>query len=539
MKYFVFLLTFLFTCLTMESQLHDDSNFGNRDLLQRLLNFTYNVNQQNKRLKSDGYQKLDSTIRPEYSKDNYYYDDRGRIIQYFYYRLETEKWTNADKQNYHYDGSGNLKSIDYYVWDDLGKQWILKYQYEIASINNLLYSLTMKERTDTLWTNTYKMESSYDTINNLINETSYDWDINAEVWKNSYKREYIYNQSHIIRISSDWTDNQWTDLKKIVFNYDSLGNMIVYNDSIWDNSEAKWVHSSMGEYTYDTLQRPILTIISGRDETNQLINVRKIDYNYTFSASPDRLMLPYFRDYYYDEFVDITTASFTMQKWNTSTNEWYFTYNKDRYFSDIAISETVLIVTSDSLSSESTDTIEITLPTDNRISIDITSNTSWEVLSDQDWLNVSHHLGSNNSSITLTAEPNPTTTGRTAIVTVTVTGGNNTSKSNNSTISLFASATNTDTITKTIKVFQEAAITFIIDLIPEAITIYPIPVSDILFFNTIIDRVEISIFDINGKMVINEQITNHQINLSNLPNGIYTIKIKSNSGIKTKKILKQ
>lgn len=53
----------------------------------------------------------------------------------------------------------------------------------------------------------------------------------------------------------------------------------------------------------------------------------------------------------------------------------------------------------------------------------ITSNTSWTVSSNETWLTASPSSGSNNSSITLTAQANPSTTSpRTA--TITITGGN-------------------------------------------------------------------------------------------------------------------
>lgn len=67
----------------------------------------------------------------------------------------------------------------------------------------------------------------------------------------------------------------------------------------------------------------------------------------------------------------------------------------------------------------STNSLEIGATEGSTTSFNITSNTSWTVSSNQTWLTPSPTSGSNNSSVTLTAQANPSTTSsRTATVTV-------------------------------------------------------------------------------------------------------------------------
>jgi len=68
---------------------------------------------------------------------------------------------------------------------------------------------------------------------------------------------------------------------------------------------------------------------------------------------------------------------------------------------------------------------------------------------------------------------------------------------------------------------------------------YPNPAKSILYLNIKTDHVSISIFDINGKMVVNKLIEDNQVDISNLQNGIYTIKIGNKTGSIINKFIKQ
>lgn len=149
---------------------------------------------------------------------------------------------------------------------------------------------------------------------------------------------------------------------------------------------------------------------------------------------------------------------------------------------------------------------------------DITSNINWTTSINQTWLTIGSTNGTGNATITLTtSSANPTISTRTAIVTI----------------------SGTNVSTQTITVTQDGGTTGIKDYTENDYEIYPNPTSNILFFNSNVKNSLISIFDLNGKIVLTEQINNNQVNISDLHNGIYTIKIFDKSGVVIKKFVKQ
>jgi hypothetical protein len=70
----------------------------------------------------------------------------------------------------------------------------------------------------------------------------------------------------------------------------------------------------------------------------------------------------------------------------------------------------------------SSNNVTIAAPANSKKSVDISSNTNWTVISNQTWLTLSSASGTNNATITLTAEENTKTTTRTAEVVVSATG---------------------------------------------------------------------------------------------------------------------
>jgi endo-1,3(4)-beta-glucanase len=147
----------------------------------------------------------------------------------------------------------------------------------------------------------------------------------------------------------------------------------------------------------------------------------------------------------------------------------------------------------------------------------ISSNINWTASSNQSWLVLDALSGSGNATITLTASANPNTSTRPA--TVTVSGAGVTSK-----IVIVTQAGNT---------------TGIADQYDNEYLIYPNPVADILYLNSKSESVNVSIFDITGKILFNAKISDNKLDVSNLQKGIYIIKIVGKKGIVLRKFVKQ
>jgi hypothetical protein len=73
------------------------------------------------------------------------------------------------------------------------------------------------------------------------------------------------------------------------------------------------------------------------------------------------------------------------------------------------------------------------------------------------------------------------------------------------------------------------------------INLYPNPVNDVLNINSTYALNNISISDINGRVVRNTSLngTEAQINIADLASGVYLLKVVTSEGTVTKKVVKE
>ena len=129
--------------------------------------------------------------------------------------------------------------------------------------------------------------------------------------------------------------------------------------------------------------------------------------------------------------------------------------------------------------------------------------------SDQIWLAADQLSGENDTTILLTAGANSTTSERTAIVTVSATGVANPLQ---------------------ITVTQEAGATGINNSGENSLKLFPNPVTSQLVIHNLEKNAILSIFDLNGKLILSKKADsiNEIIDVSNLVNGLYSVKIIEN-----------
>ncbi len=73
----------------------------------------------------------------------------------------------------------------------------------------------------------------------------------------------------------------------------------------------------------------------------------------------------------------------------------------------------------------------------------------------------------------------------------------------------------------------------------ERITIYPVPVVNEFSINSVVPVSKVEIFSNVGKLVLSSTSITGPINTSNLPTGLYIVKIQTSNGLQTQKIWKQ
>lgn len=149
--------------------------------------------------------------------------------------------------------------------------------------------------------------------------------------------------------------------------------------------------------------------------------------------------------------------------------------------------------------------------------LSITSNVIWTASSSETWLTLNPTSGSGDGSITLTAQKNPNTSRRTAIISVSGTG----------------------VTTKPLAVSQEGAPTGISDPENKLLVIYPNPTNTILTIEGLIQEAQVSIYDVLGRLVLNKMLVSTSIDISSIAPGIYTIVLETRDDIIKMRLIKK
>nr|HMS52930.1 T9SS type A sorting domain-containing protein [Chitinophagales bacterium] len=71
-----------------------------------------------------------------------------------------------------------------------------------------------------------------------------------------------------------------------------------------------------------------------------------------------------------------------------------------------------------------------------------------------------------------------------------------------------------------------------------AVQVFPNPTNEVLYLSGI-ENARVQIFYLAGKLLLNLPSVNNQINVKNLPNGIYTIQISNQNQATACKFVKQ
>jgi hypothetical protein len=147
---------------------------------------------------------------------------------------------------------------------------------------------------------------------------------------------------------------------------------------------------------------------------------------------------------------------------------------------------------------------------------DVQSNVSWSVSSSQSWLVPNLTNGSGNSAITLTADQNTTSGSRTANVTVSSPG----------------------LVPQSLLVTQDLGVTSVSSNQNPSIRVYPNPAKDFLFIDGFVSKTFVNVYNVNGVRLLSNVLSSPVINIGNLENGVYFLKITDRKGVTIRKFLK-
>ena len=146
----------------------------------------------------------------------------------------------------------------------------------------------------------------------------------------------------------------------------------------------------------------------------------------------------------------------------------------------------------------------------------IASNRGWTVSSPEAWLTFSPEDSTGNATLTVTVLKNPAANIRNAILTISAAGLPD----------------------QTVIITQEGAPNGIGDVESSPVKVYPNPANTILFIAGLSEDTQVSIYDLQGDLILKKQLFINKLDISGFPPGVYTIRLENKGESIIRKLVK-
>ncbi len=426
------------------------------------------------------------------------FDPEGRELLYKSYELKNGSG-NGNMYEFKYDKDGNRKTEEYSVWNVEKKSW-------------------NKSR---------KVEYEYNAEGKVILKIESEWNYNLNDWMvfTKEKTEYQIQDDVEYSFSDVWSNvNQtWDKHTKGLCKYNDTGLVTYKSISVWNKSSNAYVLSSRNEYSYDERDNLILEVNYGWDNSvSDWVPTNK--YEHLFDSNGNETLNAWYRwsietnnwvgnnkseEVFNSDGQTILNISYD---WSGILNNWI--KNEKREWSYNSDGQTILFIYSDW-----DETLNDWLPV---------SKNEWDYDNFQNQLlNASYSWDKESQQWKLSQKGKSeyvyNQSGEVSIFLVYFWDMNSLScKLRYKYYYYYNDSTNS--------VFYGYPADF-------GVKVFPNPTKG--FINiTGADNAQLFMYDQSGKCCYSSGIDNKSINMSDFPNGIYLLKIKTDKGFYTSKIVK-
>ena len=403
-------------------------------------------------------------------------------------RMNTLKKSIIDKKNPHY--RVNSKQASFLKSTQVNKKRLDDVIYQYWNTNQWFdyfkeeytYNANEREMTEidydkngAVWDPSGKYEYVYNSSLDVAELIIYEW--NTTLWAQVGKIEYIYNAGKLTTLLIyEWNTNQWVLFGKIDNTYDGNGNLTVEIISIMNVSQ--WVALEKYEHTYVNTNRTVLTAFEWNMVNSQWDNNWKDEYTYDGSG---KLLIEI--DSYWEnpQWVDYDKFDYTYDGNGNTIREIKSVWN--------------------------------------------TTGNQW----DENWkYEYTFNLAYDGSDL---------------IVPLWYYGAYDYTYNNMVTVENFYDFIDPDWVNseKFIYNYSDYESTLDIDdeILSKSISLYPNPVSDILTINSETPLTKVEFYSVLGKKVKEINSDFKSIRTDNLSNGFYIVRIQSENGLTSKKLIKK
>jgi len=240
-------------------------------------------------------------------------------------------WALSDRELFTYDSKGNMTTYVWFAYDSVEMKLLPFYKETVkhddagnpTEIIGLIWDIESNQ-----WLNWGKFLQSYDGEGNLIQVTISDWDPEGNQWFEGWQEEYLYEDGNLTTLNEyGWEEGAWVLFFRIIYSYDSAGNLIEELTQAWDSQGEAWIDFGKLLYTYDDNNRVIL-VDEWEFSFTQFILVQTWQSEITWDADGNMTTLV-------DKSWDEGSIKGTNSWQNAFKTEW--TFNKDFTISDLFV----------------------------------------------------------------------------------------------------------------------------------------------------------------------------------------------------------
>jgi hypothetical protein len=230
--------------------------------------YTYNAD--NRILSITDQVLLENETWGNFQMFTYTYDFHGNLTSYLLQYWNGQNWANYYRIISDYDNRSNLLSRYLQLWEE--NNWVYfegYYTYTYDANNNKLSELIQYWNGNQLINNklstyTYNESSYNDTIVNQV------WNGGENIWINNDRFIYLYdNRGNKKESFHDyWQNDVWLNHQNTIYEYDANNNMLSFIIIFWQG--CIWVNECQYIYTYDSLNNVLSQTRLQFDKTNNV-----------------------------------------------------------------------------------------------------------------------------------------------------------------------------------------------------------------------------------------------------------------------------
>jgi len=214
-----------------------------------------------------------STNQKRYS---YTYSEEGYRLTSLNEKYENGTWEFVNFEICSYDSIGNKITSIWRIWDNGSFVNASKNTF-VYTTNGNVVTFVNEVWENGAWVSNSRSNYLYNTAGNVVSHLSELWE--NSTWVNNYKELYIYddNSNMLLAFGDVWADTVWHNDIKYSYTYDSSGNMLTGINQEWGIID--WENIAHETYTYDEANNR-LSYLGEMWSDTIWINSNKIGYSY-------------------------------------------------------------------------------------------------------------------------------------------------------------------------------------------------------------------------------------------------------------------